>query len=475
MYWGRLAAAGAGLLGGLYASVATAGSSSNASPIKHVIILLQENHSFDNVLGAFCAEVSGGELVRPGYDSKCDGATTGDMAGKTVRLTEAADIVPNSSHTVQSQQAAIDSGKMDGFASTDYTQFDPQAGPCAPGSCIPNLGKLATRYTVSDRTFELNSSPSFGGHLAFAAATQDGFYGDIPARNTKSGPQPHSTYGGWGCDSGDTTPWSAANVLVPSCVPDSTGSLGPNWVGYTGQHAAYVPTIFDELSAKKIAWRIYGGTGAGAPTVKGGFASGYNWDMCPIFADCEYTSERNHLVPSDDIVSDATAGKLPAFAIVTPTAANSQHNTMSMSTGDNWIGTIISAIQHGPDWPSTAIFVTYDDCGCFYDHVNPLQFNPTWGIRVPLVIVSPFAKLGYTDSTPTSFAGVLSFVEQTLGLAALNSNDGDSYGYASAFCFNQASGCTPAGTSPVSMIRQWVSPPTPAERQAQAVAAHDDT
>ena len=70
---------------------------------------------------------------------------------------------------------------MDGFsASTNYTQFDPLSGPCAAGSCIPNLGRLATRYTISDRTFELDSSPSFEGHLAFAAGTQDGFYGDNP-------------------------------------------------------------------------------------------------------------------------------------------------------------------------------------------------------------------------------------------------------------------------------------------------------
>ncbi len=341
------------------------------------------------------------------------------------------------------------------------------------GSCIPNLAQLASRYAISDRTFELNSSPSFEGHLAFAAATQDDFYGDNPSANTTTGPQPLSHYGGWGCDSGDTAYWSAAQILVPSCVPNSADSLGPNWANYTGPHASYVPTIFDELSGAKKPWKIYGGQGA--VTASEAWANGYQWDICPTFADCEYTSERNNVVPTDNVLTDAAAGTLPAFSFVTPIAANSQHNSYSMSTGDNWIGSVISAIQDGPDWSSTAVFITYDDCGCFYDHVNPLQFNATWGIRVPLIIVSPFAKLGYTDSTPTSFAGILAFVEQTFGLAPLNSSDGSAYGYAHAFCFSAASGCTRAGTEPASMVQQWVPPPTAAEVKAQAVADQDDT
>ena len=118
--------------------------------------------------------------------------------------------------------------------------------------------------------------------------------------------------------------------------------------------------------------------------------------------------------------------------------------------GDNYIGSTVSAIQASSDWPSTAIFITYDDCGCFYDHVNPLQFNSTWGIRVPMVIVSPFVKLGYTDSTPTTFAGTLAFVEHSFGLPALNSIDGNAYDYRNAFCFQPAvTGCVAAGVLPI--------------------------
>jgi phospholipase C len=261
---------------------------------------------------------------------------------------------------------------------------------------------------------------------------------------------------------------------VPSCIPESSGSLGPNWSGYTGPHAPYVPTIFDELSAKNREWKIYGGTGAsdGSELFQ---ASGYQWAICPSFAECEYTSQHNNLRPVHDVLDAAANRTLPALSIVTPTTSNSQHNSYSMSTGDNWIGRVMSAIENGPDWPSTAVFITYDDCGCFYDHVDPLQYNATWGVRVPMVIVSPYARLGYTDTQPTTFAGILAFVEHTFGLPALNSNDATAYDYADAFCFDAAIGCTPAGTAKVPTIQQRVAPLTPAQLKAQAVAAQDDT
>jgi len=128
---------------------------------------------------------------------------------------------------------------------------------------------------------------------------------------------------------------------------------------------------------------------------------------------------------------------LPSFSVVTPTAAQSQHNSHSWTAGDNWIGQVVGAIEHGPDWASTAIFITWDDCGCFYDHVNPLRFDPGWGVRVPMVIVSPYARAGYTDSTPTSFAGILAYAERTFGLAALNSSDKTAYAFTNSFDYSQ--------------------------------------
>ena len=125
---------------------------SSMSPIKHVVVILEENHSFDNVLGKFCTEVASGEIVRPGKNTHCNGATTGRTnTGKFVTLSPAADFVPNLDHSVAGQQRDIAGGSMNGFSldpncsshlANCYSQFDPLTGPCAAGSCIPNYAAL---------------------------------------------------------------------------------------------------------------------------------------------------------------------------------------------------------------------------------------------------------------------------------------------------------------------------------------------
>ena len=457
----------------------------SVSPIRHVVVILEENHSFDNVLGKFCTEVAGGQIVRPGRDTHCNGTTKGHTStGKIVTLSPAADYVPNLDHRVPGQIRDIAGGAMNGFnldplcssnLANCYSQFDPLTGPCAAGSCIPNLAALATKYTVSDRTFETNTSPSWGGHFVWAYPGLDGFLGSNP-KSSANGPRPTALGAGWGCDSGRTTPWGPSRVLLPSCVPDSTGSLGPAWSSYTGTKAPYVPTIFDSLDAKGLSWKIYGGEGS-APTAPTGWSSnGWQWAICPSFAECLYSSQRSNLVAASRLSTDAASGRLPTYSIVTPTTVNSQHNGNNMSTGDNFIGSTVAAIQASPDWSSTAIFITYDDCGCFTDHVNPLQFNPAWGIRVPMVIVSPFVKLGYTDSQATTFVGTLAFVEHTFGLPALNSIDGTAYDYRNAFCYVQrATGCVPAGVAPVHVTAQQPTPLSQAQRTAQIASGREDT
>jgi phospholipase C len=110
-----------------------------------------------------------------------------------------------------------------------------------------------------------------------------------------------------------------------------------------------------------------------------------------------------------------------------------------MIHGDNWIGQVMNALQSSSEWSSTAVFITYDDCGCFYDHVPP-GLNPDGtqqGIRVPMVIASPYARLGFTDSHPATYASILRFTEETFGLAPLSVNDAFAYDFAAAFDFGQ--------------------------------------
>ena len=197
--------------------------------------------------------------------------------------------------------------------------------------------------------------------------------------------------------------------------------------------------------------------GAYAP---GRGSSGYGWAICPTFADCLDTNEASHQHANTEFASDATAGKLPAFSILIPTAANSQHNGQSMLVGDNWIAKNVESVMSGPDWSSTAIFITWDDCGCFYDHLAP---TGTQGIRVPMIIVSPYAKAAYDDSTPASFNSLLAFTEHVFGLAPLNSSDGSAYDYANSFTVNLSPTAAPGRPVPhgtVDLAQHPLTPPS---------------
>jgi phospholipase C len=394
------------------------------TPIRHVVLLFQENNSFDEILGKLCVT-----------DARCDGATTGTTSdGQTRTLTPEPDILPNVAHSVEAQTASIDGGKMDGFdkiqgctAADNYACYS-QVSPRQ----IPNLAALARSFVISDRTFEETDSPSFGGHIALAASQLDGFQGDAPGQPSGAG---------WGCDSNLTAPWinPATHVKsqVPACIPRPDGS-GP----FTASPVASVPTIMDRLDAAGYPWRIYDGD-------YGTSHAGYAWAVCPMFANCLYSADEKGMTSEAQIIQDANHNALPSLSLVIPAPTESQHNSDSITQGDNWIGSVVSSIENSPDWDSTAIFITYDDCGCFYDHVPP---PAGLGIRVPMVIISPYAKAAYTDSTVASFASVLAYMEHTLSVPSLNGDDSSAYDYAHSFDYSQAP------LHPVPMVRRPVPP-----------------
>jgi phospholipase C len=138
---------------------------------------------------------------------------------------------------------------------------------------------------------------------------------------------------------------------------------------------------------------------------------------------------------------DAAAGTLPSYSVLLPSGpggGTSQHNGSSMLDGDNWIGQAVDALQKSPNWSSTAVFITYDDCGCFYDHAAP-AVNPDGtgqGIRIPMVIVSPYAKVAFTDRNPATYASILRFAEEAFGMPPLSVNDRDAYDFANSFDFS---------------------------------------
>ena len=408
-----------------------------ASPIHHIVVLDMENHSFDNVLGYWCQD-------RPGrcHQSGMPRAVTFSNAAVVTPGTDP-DVVPIVRHMVKDQVHAINGGKMNGWLRIPGCRAPPYW--CVSGykpRQIPNVSALATRFAISDRTFSMADSPSWGGHLDIVTSNLDGFTGDIPRGKPPGVPQGR----GWGCDSGRQGPWHSPGGGLkqePSCVPDPSLTV-PNGGAFRPSPVRYEPTIMDELAAAGKSWRIYGARCTHEKVAPDGLMtcaadqSGYNWAICPSLAECLYT-QGGDVVPSAQFTTDARAGDLPAFSVVIPTGADSQHNGFSMTAGDDWLGQVASAVMHGPQWHSTVLFITWDDCGCFYDQVLP-GINPDGtrqGPRVPLVIVSPYAKRHYTDTKATTFAGILAYTEHTFGLPALGVNDAAAYPYTNAFDYSQ--------------------------------------
>ncbi len=382
------------------------------SPIKHVVVIFQENHSFNDLLGKLC--------VHEG--NRCSGTTTGVISdGTRIPLSTEGDLPPSVGHDHDSEVAAIAGGRMDGWN---------HVGQCSKrkhyrcleqvhAGTVPTLWALADTYAMSDRTFQTDAANSWGSHLDLVAATLDGFYG-----NGTYGP----SFGGHvqdGCRAPIDTLWNppggGSPIPVPACVPDKDGH-GP----YRQSPVPYVPTIMDSLDVARLPWTLY------APT---GNRGGYGWSICPTFWECLSTDQASHWVGPDRFATDAAAGALPAVSFLIPTYGLSQHNGMSLMKGDNWIAKNVRAVMDGPEWASTAIFITYDDCGCFYDPVAP---PAGMGVRVPMLIVSPFAKARFVDHGTASFASMLAFIEGVFGLPALpGGGDGGAYDYADAFDFAQ--------------------------------------
>jgi phospholipase C len=380
------------------------------TPIRHIVVLYQENHSFNDLLGALC--------VREHH--RCHGTTVGEISdGQKIPLFPEPDLAPAVGHTVADQVAAIHGGHMNGWDHVE--ECGPPSYLCltqaGPGR-VPTLWKLADNYVISDRTFETNAVASWGSHLELVAATMDGFVGDQPSGGT-IGP-------GGGCDSQKDEAWtdsaSKPPIMVPSCVPNKQGK-GP----YRSSPVKYVPTIMDSMDAAGLSWSLF------TPAPDSGV--GYGWAICPTFYECLGSSQAKHVKDPSKLAPEAMKGTLPNLSIVVPDPVNSQHNSRSLMEGDNWIASSVKAIMQGPDWNSTAIFITYDDCGCFYD---PAQPPPGSGVRVPMVIVSPYAKQRFVDHTDASFASLLAFTEHAFGLNPLpGGKDATAYDYMNAFAFDE--------------------------------------
>ncbi len=370
-------------------------------PIKHVIFVIKENRSFDHMFGRF-----------PG----ANGVTEGEDANGMRPLTPEPDDHHDIPHCYECSLQAYNNGQMNGFSQgTDdgahaFTQFRPWD--------IPNLWYLAQHYVLSDNFFASAQGPSFPNHLYSIAATSGGTH-EAPHQSPDQLKErwDQGLAKTWGCD---------APKGVTVTVEDSEGV------------DTEIPPCFDFqtegdlLNAKKIPWAYYSATNTQA---------GYIWSAYSAIRRYRENPKKwaQHIRPVDDLVHDIRKGLLPPITWVAPRAQESDHaDGNSFCNGYNWTTDVVNALMESPMWDDTAMFVTWDDYGGYYDHVPPRQVDPFgFGMRVPLLTISSYARDGMVDHHPGEFSSVLRFIEDNWGLTQLTHRDRDAKNLSYNFDFTQ--------------------------------------
>lgn len=369
-------------------------------PIKHVVFIVKENRSFDNMYGAF-----------PG----ANGAAFGSDLGEIRPLTPAVDRTrADFPHDYPTSIGSINDGKMDGFVTGHisdeyaYTRYRPED--------IPNYWHWAEEYVLADNFFASAQGPSFPNHLFTIAATSGGTVSN-PGRDLELlEEQLAAGYAkNWGCDAGD----SYITVIDPEGVEE----VVPPCFDFL--------TVGDLLMEENIPWAYYAATNR---------QDGYIWSAYDAVRHIREDPEvwKAHLFGVDGLVRDIEGGRLPPMTWVTPKFDLSDHPEKSMCAGENWTTEVINAIMRSPMWADTAIFLTWDDWGGFYDHVPPRQVDQVgFGIRVPLVVISPYAREGMVLHEEGEFSSVLRFVEDNWGLTQLTHRDEAASNLSDSFDFTQ--------------------------------------
>jgi phospholipase C len=368
-----------------------------SSRIQHIVFIVKENRSFDNYFGKF-----------PG----ANGATSGTLSnGSVIPLAHGSDPYPHDmGHLWWSAIEVVDNGKMDLF-DINYrgsTQGDYLAYSQMHRADIPNYWTYAEDFVLADNMFTSEHGPSLPNHI-FTIAADAGKIISVPSTSPGKSDS-------WGCD----TPM---NLTVQFLQLDGEITEGPPCVD--------IQTLGDVLDTYGISWKYYSSP-YGVP--------GYQWNAYNAISHIRYGPDWNtNIEDNAQFDTDALNGKLPAVTWLVPPNGKTEHPPTSACYGENWTVDRINAIMQGPDWNSTAIFLTWDDFGGQYDHVAPPSLDQFGlGPRVPLIIISPYAKAGHISHTQYEFSSVLKFIEKRFGLPSLTARDGNANDMMDAFDFKQS-------------------------------------
>ncbi len=424
-----LAACGGSSTSTIPQSVASPGS----AKIKHVVIMLQENRSFNTLFMGFPGAVtaSSGPCAIRKWAPWC--------TGQTVKLKPV---------TLESVGPPI--GKDIGHEHRDYLHEcdrDPSTSVCRmDGFDLVRLGTagnqqpaklypyryversetkpywdLASRYTLADHMFFTDTAASFIAHQIIISGTV--------ALNSKRSLTDEPDDSIWGCDAYPGTETPVLLIDGHEIRPHNKTLPFPCFTEYR--------TMADLLDGAKVSWKYYVAPMFGP---NADFA-GSVWNGFDAIRKVRYGADwKTHISrPNLSFFKDVQRGALPAVSWVMPTLADSDHPASGCNGGPRWVTKVVNAVGTSQYWKDTAVIVLWDDWGGWYDSVPPPRTNYTsLGFRVPMIVISPYARHGYVSHMQYQFGSVLKFVEKTFGLGSLGASDASSNAMDDAFDFSQA-------------------------------------
>jgi phospholipase C len=368
--------------------------------IRHVVMIMQENRSFDSYFGTYPG--ADGIPGLAGHRGKVP-CVPDPRTHRCVRpFHDTADRNTGGPHDTPAAIRDVNGGKMDGFQAqarlgrhTDCLHagqlpacsvwpFRPDALGYHNGHEIPNYWAYARHFVLQDHMFPSVNSWSLPEHLAMVSgwsAKCSRLHDPTSCRTAVSGP-----LGAVG-RVGDF-PWTDLTYLLHR--------YGVSWRYYVAEGTQ--PDCANS--------RMFCKQGPQNPLTPG------IWNPLPRFDTVQADNQLGNIVPVTGFYADARGGRLPAVSWVVPSQAMSEHPPGPISSGQTYVTGLINAVMRSPDWRSTAIFLAWDDWGGFYDHVRPpVVAGRRWGLRVPALVISPYARQGYVDHQTLSFDAYLKFIE----------------------------------------------------------------
>jgi phospholipase C len=367
-------------------------SAATCGPIQHIVIVVKENRSFDNMFGRF---------------PRANGTVYARAGNRVFKMSVTPDALKHDlGHGDVSTVNAMNGGRMNEFIRVSYarqrvdngrlqdvadSQFDEQS--------IPNYFAYARAYGLADEFFSTIAASSFPNHLTTVAGsalhTVDNPFLPVTRHGVERWQNPTT----WGCD-------AQRGSLVHVSINGAVRTVFPCFNG---------KTLVDEANAAGVSWRYYSAS-------MGTF--GYLWNALDAFRQDRYSKQwLTNVSTPQGFDRDARAGKLPAISWLTPPLSGSDHPPESECAGENWTVGELNQIMKSPDWRHTVVVLTWDDFGGFYDHVRPPSAPGFWagslGPRVPALVISPYARPHLIYHRQLDFRSILKFAENQFHLPHL--------------------------------------------------------